>query len=598
MSKLRKVIELFNSIERKRLIFLLCMILLMSLLEMLGVASILPFMMLVTNPEVIETNFFLNFLFQLSATINIDTKKEFLILSGVLVFLVFMFSISIKAYNIFIKANFIMMCESNLSIKLFENYLNQKYSWFLDKNSADLKKKILSEVSQVIATTIEPFVNLTTHIFVTFSIVFLLLFINPTLTVSMFFVFGLFYFSIFLYFKNKLHNMGKSRLSSNETRFKSTTEAFGAIKELKYNGLEIFFLKRFAKSSDNFAKNLSKATIISQLPRFFLEGFAFGGFLIIIITLMSLGKNFNEFLPILSVYVFAGYKILPSLQQIYNSSTLMRFSSPSLSLIHSDLNNLKKINQENNTDNNEIKLKQNIRISNLSYSYPNSTKKIFKNLNLDIPAFSKLGIVGTTGCGKTTLVDILLGLLEFEEGSIQIDDLNINQKNLSDWQKNLAYVPQQIFLTDDTIMANIAFGVESEEVDHERLKQVCEIAAIHDYISNELPHKYETQIGEQGVRLSGGQRQRIGLARALYKNPKILILDEATSALDNVTENSVIKNIDRIKEKITIIIIAHRLKTVKNCDKIIILEKGKIKAQGKYDELINSEEDFIHLNRK
>ena len=190
-----------------------------------------------------------------------------------------------------------------------------------------------------------------------------------------------------------------------------------------------------------------------------------------------------------------------------------------------------------------------------------------------------MGIVGTTGCGKTTLVDILLGLLEFEEGSIQIDNLNVNQKNLSNWQKNLAYVPQQIFLTDDTIMANIAFGVESEEVDHERLKQVCEIAAIHDYISNELPHKYETQIGEQGVRLSGGQRQRIGLARALYKNPKILILDEATSALDNVTENSVIKNIDRIKEKITIIIIAHRLKTVKNCDKIIILEKGKLRLK-------------------
>ena len=568
------------------------MILLMSLLEMLGVASILPFMMLVTNPEVIDSNFFLNYLFQLSSTININTKKEFLILSGALIFLIFAFSIFIKVYNIFIKAKFTMMCESNLSIKLFENYLNQKYVWFLDKNSADLKKKILSEVSQVIASTIEPFINLVTHIFLTISIVFLLLLVNPILTLSMLFVFGLFYFLIFIYFKNKLDKMGIKRLNDNETRFKSTTEAFGAIKELKYSGLEIFFLKKFAKSSNSYGINISKATIISQLPRFFLEGLAFGGFLIIIITLMSLGKNFNDFLPMLSIYVFAGYKIMPSLQQIYNSFTLMRFSNSSLNLIHSDLNNLKINNQKSNTDNNDFLLKENIKINNLSYSYQNSSKKIFKNLNLDIPVSSKLGIVGTTGCGKTTLVDILLGLLEFEDGSIQIDNVKINQKNLSNWQKNLAYVPQQIYLIDDTIMANIAFGVEREKIDYNKLVEVCEIAEIHDYITNELPDKYETQIGEQGIRLSGGQRQRIGLARALYKNPKVLILDEATSALDNATENSIIKNINGIKEKITIIIIAHRLKTVENCDKIIILEKGKIKAQGKFSELINSDGYF------
>lgn len=584
--------ELLDSVEKKNLIFLLCMILVMSLLEMLGVASILPFMMLVTNPEVIDSNFFLNYLFQLSSTININTKKEFLILSGALIFLIFTFSIFIKVYNIFIKVKFTMMCESNLSIKLFENYLNQRYVWFLDKNSADLKKKILSEVSQVITSTIEPFINLVTHIFITISIVFLLLLVNPILTLSMLFVFGLFYFLIFTYFKNKLDKMGIQRLNDNETRFKSTTEAFGAIKELKYSSLEIFFLKKFAKSSNNYAKNISKATIISQLPRFFLEGLAFGGFLIIIIMLMSLGKNFNDFLPMLSIYVFAGYKIMPSLQQIYNSFTLMHFSSSSLNLIHSDLNNLKINNQKSNTNNNDFLLKKNIKINNLSYSYPNSSKKIFKNLNLDIPVSSKLGIVGTTGCGKTTLVDILLGLLEFEDGSIQIDNVKINQKNLNNWQKNLAYVPQQIYLIDDTIIANIAFGVEHEEIDYNKLVEVCKIAEIHDYITNELPDKYETQIGEKGIRLSGGQCQRIGLARALYKNPKVLILDEATSALDNATENSIIKNINRIKEEMTIIIIAHRLKTVENCDKIIILEKGKIKALGKYNELFNSDGYF------
>lgn len=562
----------------------------MALLEMLGVASILPFMMLIANPNVIESNFFLKSLFEFSSIINVDTKNEFLILSGTLVFLLFIFSISLKAYNVFIKAQFIMMCESNLSIKLFKNYLNQKYSWFLDKNSANLKNKILSEVNQVIASTIEPFINLITHFFVSFSIIFLLLLLNSLLTFLIFFVFGIFYFLIFFFLKNTLYEMGKNRLNANEQRFKSTAEAFGSIKELKYRGLETFFIKKFTESSNTFAKNLSSATIISQLPRFFLEGIAFGGFLVIVLVLMNIGKNFNEFLPIISVYIFAGYKIMPSFQQIYNSYTMIRFSSSILNLIHSDLNSLKVVIKEHNNENLALEIKKSIKITDLSYSYPNSSKEILKNINLEIPINSKLGIVGYTGCGKTTFVDILLGLLEFNQGHIQIDDVKINQKNMNAWQKNLAYVPQQIFLVDDSIKANIAFGVKDEEVDNNKLEEVSKIVEIHNYIINELPKKYETRIGEQGIRLSGGQRQRIGLARALYKNPKILILDEATSALDNLTEYSVTKNIDNIKDKMTIIIIAHRLKTVTNCDKIIILENGRIKAQGKYVELIKSEE--------
>ena len=576
------------------------MILLMAFLEMLGVASILPFMMLLTNPEVIETNFFLNYLFQISSIIGIDTQKEFLFLIGLLVFLLFIFSILVKAYNIFIKAKFTMMCESNLTVKLLRNYLNQKYTWFLDKNSSDLKKKILSEISQVIATTIEPFINLVAHIFVSFSIILLLFFINPTLTFLMFTVFGSFYLVIFFLLKNTLFRMGKSRLNANEVRFKSTTEAFGAIKELKYKSLEDFFINRFSESSKTFAKNLSKATIISQLPRFFLEGIAFGSFLIVILVLMSLGKNFNEFLPLLSVYVFAGYRIMPSFQQIYNSITLIRFSTPSLNLIHSDLNELvihDKSKSEVEDKKIRIELKKNIRLINLNYTYPNTKKKVLNNLNLEIPINSKLGIIGSTGCGKTTLVDLFLGLLETSEGLIKIDDLNIDNKNISAWQKYLGYVPQQIFLVDDTIEANIAFGHKKENVNQKRLEMVSKIAEIYDYIMNELPNKYESKIGEQGIRMSGGQRQRIGIARALYNKPKVLILDEATSALDSITEQLVINNLEKMEEKVTMIIIAHRIKTIEKCDNIILLENGKIKTQGKFQDLLKSEDYLIKVNK-
>ena len=219
------------------------------------------------------------------------------------------------------------------------------------------------------------------------------------------------------------------------------------------------------------------------------------------------------------------------------------------------------------------------------------------NLNLEIPINSKLGIIGSTGCGKTTLVDLFLGLLETSEGLIKIDDLNIDNQNISAWQKYLGYVPQQIFLVDDTIEANIAFGHKKENVNQKRLEMVCKIAEINDYIMNGLPNKYESKIGEQGIRISGGQRQRIGIARALYNNPKVLILDEATSALDSITEQLVIKKLEKMEEKVTMIIIAHRIKTIEKCDNIILLENGKIKTQGKFQDLLKSEDYLIKVNK-
>ena len=253
--------------------------------------------------------------------------------------------------------------------------------------------------------------------------------------------------------------------------------------------------------------------------------------------------------------------------------------------MYDDIKNLKPVYHYR--DSGKLTFNKSINLKNIQYDYPNSPSSALKDINLNIPFGSNIGLVGTTGSGKTTLVDIILGLLEPQKGTLEIDDKIISKENLRSWQRSIGYVPQHIYLADDTIAANIAFGVKVEDINQELIKKVSKIANLHEFVINELSRQYETTIGERGVRLSGGQRQRIGIARALYHNPKVLILDEATSALDNKTEHNVMEAINNLSKNITIILISHRLNTVKNCDVILKLEKGRLVDQVNFDELVD-----------
>ena len=298
---------------------------------------------------------------------------------------------------------------------------------------------------------------------------------------------------------------------------------------------------------------------------------------------MTQTGNFNNYLPIISLYVFAGYRLMPALQQIYSSLTQLTFVGPSIDKLNNDIKSLKPLNL--NHDEDVLTFNKEINLHYVHYNYPNTSRTALKDINLTIPLKSTVGLVGSTGCGKTTTVDIILGLLEPQKGTLEVDGKVITKQNTRAWQRSIGYVPQHIYLSDDTIMANIAFGVEPKEINQEMIKKVSKIANLHQFVIDELPKQYQTIIGERGVRLSGGQRQRIGIARALYHNPKVLILDEATSALDNQTEQAVMKAINNLNKKITIIIIAHRLNTVKNCDIIYKLDKGQLISQGTYNEI-------------
>ena len=538
------------------------MISIMALLDMIGVASILPFMAVLTNPSLIETNLILNSMFQASSIFGVENNQEFLFILGIFVFVLLVISLAFKALTTYAQVRFAQMREYSIGKRLMEGYLYQPYSWFLNRHSADVGKNVLAEVSIVISKGITPLIELISKGMVTIAIITLLILADPKLSLIVGFSISISYIIIFYLIRNYLSQIGNKRLENNRIRFLSVSEAFGATKEVKIAGLEQTYIKLFSDSSKICARSLASSQMIAQLPRFFLEAIAFGGIMITVLFMTAKSGSFISSAPIISLYVFAGYRLMPAVQMIYASFTKLTFVGPSLDKLSDELKNLKHVNEKNGDG--VLSLKQSISLKNIHYNYPNSSRTALKNINLNIPAKSIIGLVGSTGSGKTTTVDIILGLLEAQKGTLEIDGRVITKQNLRSWQRSVGYVPQHIYLSDNTVASNIAFGVESKDINQNLVEKASKIADLHNFVTKELPNQYQTTIGERGVRLSGGQRQRIGIARALYHDPQVIILDEATSALDYQTEKAVMDAVNNLSKNITIILIAHRLNTVKD----------------------------------
>ena len=585
MDTIKKLSFLLTPIERRNALLLLLMFVIMALIDMIGVASILPFMAVLTNPSLIETNMILNYMYQVSNIFGVENDQEFFFALGFLVFIILIISLIFKAITTYIEVKFLQMCEYNVSKRLVEGYLYQPYIWFLNRNSAELGKSILSQVSIVI-DIMRSLMSLISKSIIAIALIALLIIANPKLSMIVGLTLSLAYGIIFYFTRKYLNSLGKENLKNDELRFIAVSEAFGAAKEIKVGGLERAYIKSYSNAAKIFAQNKAILKVISQLPRYILEGIAFGGIMLLILYLMSQEGSFNNAIPIISLYAFAGYRLMPVMQNIYISLSQISFSSPSLDNLYYDIGKLNPI--KNNYLEEKLSFDKEIVLNNIDFNYPNTSQKALQGISLNIPAKSTIGLIGATGSGKTTLLDIILGLLMSDKGTLEIDGEVLSKKNLRSWQRNIGYVPQNIYLSDDTIAANIAFGVESKNINQIDIERASKIANLHDFIINELPDKYNTTIGERGIRLSGGQRQRIGIARAVYLNPKILILDEGTSALDNETEKKVMEAINKLSKKITIILVAHRLNTVRNCDKIYKFEKGKVIAEGKFDEIINT----------
>lgn len=592
---LQKILSLITPLERKQFYWLLLAILIMGLLEITGIVSIMPFMGVIANPEIIETNKFLSQSYILT---GLTSHNQFLFFLGLVVLLVLVISNSFSALTTWLLLRFVYHCGHALSSRLFSKYLNSPYSFFLDQNSSELVKNVLSEISRVVHGVLRPAMQIISRSVITLFIFALLIVMDPLLAIIIFIICGGLFGIVFKLSKKKLALSGKKATEAQGQKYKLAGEAFGGIKELKLLGREGEYMKRYLRPSYDYATCESISQAISILPKYALETIVFGGMLLIILYQIGIKKDIAQILPILVLYAFAGYRLMPGFNQIFQGISQMRYNSSALDIVHTHLN-IETYDQDfSRVDISPVDLLQfneGIELKDVIYSYPKSDSPVIDNLNLLIKTNTTIAFVGKTGSGKTTLVDIILGLLPIDSGKIVLDNTLIEKNNLKSWQKNIGYVPQHIYLADDTVARNIAFGFEDKEINHEAVIKAARIANIDGFISNELSHGYETVLGERGIRLSGGQMQRIGIARALYHDPKVLVLDEATSALDGVTENVIMEAIHELSHQKTIILVAHRLATVKQCDKIHLLNKGRITASGTYEELINSCAEFREM---
>jgi ABC-type bacteriocin/lantibiotic exporter with double-glycine peptidase domain len=594
MQTIKKLFYLLTKNEQKKLMRLFFVVLFMGLVELLGLTSILPFVAMLSDPSIVENNSILNSAYQASSIFGIENKKQFLFFSGVLTFILLVFSLFVKSLTTYLQINFTASTKYNIEKRIITGYLNQSYSWFLDRHSADLGKNILSEVNTVVQGGIRPMIDLIAGSMVAILVVILLIVVDPKLALIVGLILGSTYLIIYLLIRGYLNFIGEERLKANRWRFTMVTEAFGAIKEIKIGGMEQAYINRYAAPAKKLTKYEAIFSVLTQLPRFAIEAVSFGGLILIVLYLMAKSNNFLNIVPIIALYALAGYRLIPLLQRIFISINALRYVSPPLNSLNEEFQQLKTLSLSENKE--ILQFKKEIKLNQVNFAYSNVQKQTLRNINIKIPMGSYTGIVGATGSGKTTLIDIILGLLEPQDGKLEVDDKIIDENNRRAWQRSIGYVPQQIFLTDDTIAANIALGLNLKDIDQNKVEKAAKISSLHEFIINDLPLKYQSIVGERGVKLSGGQRQRIGIARALYHDPQVLIMDEATNALDNITEQTVMDTVFKLKRERTIILITHRLSSVKNCDNIILVEKGEIKQQGTFEKLSQANNYFKMIN--
>ncbi len=588
--KYKKLWALLSKAERKETLVLLVMILVMSLLDVAGVASILPFITILGSPELVDTNPVLSWAYNY---FGFTTRSEFFFFLGGLVFITLIISLAWKTATQYKLLSFVFMREHSIGLRMFEGYLNQSYSWFLDRNSSELGKNLLSELRELLSKMLLPAINVISQGAVSLLMLIMLLIVDYKLALTVAAVLGLFYGTIYKAISKLLIHMGSMRYESNRERFKVASESLFAIKEVKIGGVEDLYIQRFNSSAKEFAKNEAQLKTITALPRYALEAIAFGGMVLVLLSVLDDKNGVSQVLPIVALYAFAGYRLLPAMQALYSNLTSLRFSETIVNELYKEIESLDNVNKKKDEEN--ISFLDKLVLSNVSFNYPGTDRSVLNDISLTIPVNNMVGFVGLTGSGKTTLIDIILGLLEPQKGSLVVDGVEINSKNIINWQRKLGYVPQQISLIDASLAENIAFGVKKEEINMETVHNVSRIASLHDFVNNNLKDGYNTPIGERGVKLSGGQRQRVGLARALYYNPSVLVLDEATSALDNTTERFVMDSIKKLGHEITIIIIAHRLSTIRDCDVIYHLDKGNIVSKGTYKELLKNDKKFSEM---
>ncbi len=582
--------------ERRNFYILVCITTVSALFEATSVASILPLLTVLADPGLIESNDYLAAAYRFS---QVESAQQFQLYLAVIAFVMVVFGLLLKTATAYAITRYSAMREYSISSRILQGYLHQPYEWYLTHHTAKLSRSILADVGGLVGQTLLPLLKLIASATLVLFLVLMLFLAEPLVATVVACVLSVAYLGIYMSIRNYLALLGKRRLEANAERFRVTQEALEGIKYVKLRSIEDIYVGRFSIPARLMARINARTQVLRDVPRHILEIIAFGGMLaFIMFNLVGENRGLAQMIPTLGLVAFAGMRLLPALQIVFSMLASLRASMPIVKSIADALRDVERRNPEGRDPApSPLPLKADLRIEGLEYGYPNAEQAALSGLDMHIPAHTTVGIVGGTGAGKTTAIDLMLGLLDPTGGRIVVDGVEITAKNRRNWQRSLGYVPQTIFLTADSVAANIAFGVAPDEIDMDRITAAAKAAALHDFILSDLPEGYDTPLGERGVRLSGGQRQRIGIARALYFDPEVLIFDEATSALDNITEREVMAAIDNLSGEKTIIMIAHRLTTVKNCDQIFLLEHGRVSASGAFDELARQSDTFREMAR-
>jgi HlyD family secretion protein len=604
LKMIQQLFSLLTPHQRKQFYVLQLLVVIMAFTELLGIASIAPFMALVGDMSLLEKEGVFAQLYQFS---GLTHPNDFLFYAGLAVLVMLIFSTVISMFTIWKLSLYAARVGTEISDRLYTHYMQQDWLFYANGSSAHLTKQVSTETLRVTDSIIQPLVIMNAKVVLSVFISIGIFVYDPLVALSGLLLFVGAYILLYKIVRKRLQANGRNMSKIFTERFRLMNEGFGGIKDVLLLNRRHDFVERFQESGKTFAYARGTNTAISQVPRYFMELIAFGAMIGLVLVLIKLHEgNLGTVLPILAVYALAAFKLLPALQQIYSCIAQIKGNAAAFEAIKEDLaesfksqSNATKLNgaqqpiaKENMAA--HLPLRQQISLNNVTFSYPGKPCPALDGLNMIIPTNSIIGLVGASGSGKSTAIDLLLGLLTPQQGELCIDGIGINAENKRAWQNSIGFVPQSIFLSEGTIAENVAFGLSTKDINLDQVKKAIQLAHLTEFVE-QLPNGLDTKVGERGVQLSGGQRQRIAIARALYNEAAVLVFDEATSALDGITEKIIMEAIHDFNGQKTIIMIAHRLKTVQKCDTIYLMEKGEITAQGTYDELVENNAQFKEM---
>ena len=569
-----KLNYIFDKKQKRQMVLLLIAIFMGAAAELVGVSLIMPLIQLISKPEVVSENKMISTVYNY---LHMNSVTDFFIFLVVLIIIIYFLKNIYLSAMYYVQYSFIYKNQLKCAGRLIDCYLRKPYTYHLDHNTSDMIRNIMLDTDRLFQLILSV-LNVASEGLLSLLLMIYLLVSDPIMSIALALILGVCIGLFRILTKKKVHAYGLQNQRYDGRMHQAINQALGAVKDIKILHREKYFVNSFVNCGEKKMTALIMTNFFGTVPKYLIETVCIAGIMLVLIFKLKTGTDLNDVLPQLAAFAVAAFKLLPSVGKISNYMNGITFLRPSIDLIYHDLKETEDMVgvevRDADADKYAKKNASEISVENLSYRYPNTEEDVLKNVNFRIPLGSSVGLIGQSGAGKSTMADLILGILFPKEGCVKYGRMNVHENPLR-WAGKLSYIPQAIYLADESIRRNVAFGIDDDEIDEKEVWAALDEAQLSDFVRS-LPDGLDTEVGERGVRLSGGQRQRIGIARALYGNPEILVLDEATSALDNETEKAVMEAIERLHGRKTLLIIAHRLTTIKNCEYVFRVENGKV----------------------